>query len=280
MPLALPATHSFWTSEEAALPQLPDTVVQAGPGFIVCRDGNHVFALNAGVSSPGQHRHAPEKYGKFCYSTCFGFAIASAPRSLASCGNDSMLALSVDGEYFRVRTKSDRTELSAGSIIADWQPWPGVSITTWLIPVLPWHVRVHVIRSAVALVAAEGGFSLAGEGEDSGSDDPLTPAQPGLAVAMTLAVTSVIRDLYGGRTPRLVAADPNTNILYPRSVIPTLMGELLPGENWLACAVVGRTPPVRLTEIVKSSPLFRLTRDSFTVTDAAAHQSVSFERLA
>jgi len=48
---------------------------------------------------------------------------------------------------------------------------------------------------------------------------------------------SGIRDLLGGRSGRLVASEPNANVLFPHSAFPVLEATLEPGERWLACAV-------------------------------------------
>ncbi|MCG5220305.1 DUF2264 domain-containing protein [Streptosporangium sp. KLBMP 9127] len=41
------------------------------------------------------------------------------------------------------------------------------------------------------------------------------------------------------RSGRLVRALPGTNVLVPRTLIPTLTGTHEPGEHWLACAILG-----------------------------------------
>ncbi|MEV1179384.1 DUF2264 domain-containing protein, partial [Nonomuraea sp. NPDC049784] len=49
----------------------------------------------------------------------------------------------------------------------------------------------------------------------------------------------VIEDLSGRREGALVTALPGTNVFAPRTTIPTLKGDLPPGEHLLACAVIG-----------------------------------------
>lgn len=50
---------------------------------------------------------------------------------------------------------------------------------------------------------------------------------------------SGIRDLRGDRQGTVVRTDPNTNLLHPRTVLPTLVSKHKPGEHWLVCAVLG-----------------------------------------
>jgi hypothetical protein len=271
-PLCLPADHAFWRSSEQDLPPMPEPVAQVHPGMLVCRDEEHVFALTGGKTPLAQHRHSSEKYAKFCYSTHFGFSIPAAQRWLHSGAHDSMLALSTDGEYFRVRTGSSDVELMDSAIRAQWSPWPDVAITTWLIAILPWHVRVHLIRTSLSLIAAEGGFALSLEDEERTSVETPDLPRNGVAAARTAAGLSAVCNLYGKRTSGLVRADSNTNILYPRSLIPTLTGDLEPGVHWLACAVWATNNRRKHTGIFDAMPSFQLTADGFQVLDGLANR--------
>jgi hypothetical protein len=63
-------------------------------------------------------------------------------------------------------------------------------------------------------------------------------AGSGIAFARFPAGGSGLRDLNDQRMGYVVRADPNTNLLVPRTVIPTLLGEHEPGDYLLACAVL------------------------------------------
>ncbi len=66
-----------------------------------------------------------------------------------------------------------------------------------------------------------------------------------IALAVYPAGLSGLRDLAtplirrNVRARQVVFADPNTNVNQPRTAIPTLLGEHIPGEHWLMCAVLG-----------------------------------------
>ena len=51
--------------------------------------------------------------------------------------------------------------------------------------------------------------------------------------------TSGVLNLLGYERTDLVHAQANTNLLHPRTVIPTLVATLEPGIHWLASAIVG-----------------------------------------
>lgn len=239
LPLALPESHPFWQAEELPLPELPALMPQPRAYMLLCRDqgSRHVVALASGQHEPWI-RHAGEKYAKFAYSTAFGFSVPSGRRGLTQAAADSMLALSDDGEFYRVRERPLESGVEHGALYGRWRPIPGVEVETWLIPAGPWHLRLHRLRSDKPLWSAEGGFAL-----DRSGDDPIARAgfeQAGAAVALARypAGASGLRDLLGQREGRVLRVDPNTNLLHPRTVLPSLLAEHAPGEHWLACAVL------------------------------------------
>ncbi|MBN1966772.1 MAG: hypothetical protein JW910_19120, partial [Anaerolineae bacterium] len=61
---------------------------------------------------------------------------------------------------------------------------------------------------------------------------------PGFGYALYPAGGSGLRDLLAQREGRVVRVDPNSNLIAPRTVLPTLCAEHQPGECWLACAVI------------------------------------------
>ena len=239
LPLALPESHPFWQAEELPLPDLPPIQHQPHASMIFCRDqaSRHVVALTSGQHEPWI-RHAGEKYAKFAYSTAFGFSVPIGRRGLTQAAADSMLALSDDGETYRVRERSIEASYEHGALRSLWRPLPGVEVETWLIPDPPWHIRVHRLRTDRPLWSAEGGFALDRTGDDPIARSGVEQAGAGVAFAQYPAGGSGLRDLFGRRVGRVLRVDPNTNLLHPRTVLPTLLDEHPPGDYWLACAVL------------------------------------------
>ncbi|MBK8900562.1 MAG: DUF2264 domain-containing protein [Anaerolineaceae bacterium] len=245
LPLALPESHPFWQADEEPLPVLPTVKPQPHAYMILCRDkdGRHVVALASGQHEPWI-RHAGEKYAKFAYSTAFGFSVPGGRRGLTQAAADSMLALSDDGEYYRVRERPLSATFDHDVLHSTWQPIPGVMVETWLIPHPPWHIRIHRLRTDKPLWSAEGGFALDRTGDDPLAKAGVEQAENGLAWARYPAGGSGLRDLREKRRTtavrdgRILRVDPNTNLLAPRTVLPTLVAQHDPGEHWLACAVL------------------------------------------
>jgi hypothetical protein len=269
LPLALPETHPFWQAAELPLPDLPKQVAQTHAHMIICRadDGNHVFALNGGQWATWLPRHGPEKYAKFCYSTCFGFSICADNQGLSLGAHDNTLVVSDDGVYFRGRGMVEDLKVSAQAIESTWRPFADVTITTWLIPAGAWHVRVQRLRSGRTLVSAEGGFALRRDGKGVAPAKSTDPAVKGSVKASSRAGMSLIHDFLDQRAGSIVHAAPNTNLLHPRTVIPMLTSHHDAGESWLACAVVGIPADSNATTIRNQMPACRLSQHGFNVVD-------------
>ena len=238
LPLALPASHPFWAAVEAPGPALPAVAPQPPARLLVCRaeEGRHVFALCSGQWATWRPRHDAARYAKLCYSTRFGFSVGAAATGLEAGAFDSTLALTDDGVHFRVRRSTTDPEIGECHVASSWEPWPDVSVRTWLVASPPWHLRVHRIRAARALSAVEGGFAIPREGVDRLSTAGWV-GEPRRAFAGTAGGACEIVDLAGNRNGLVVLAEPGTNLMAPRTAIPTLAGAIAPGESWLVCAV-------------------------------------------
>ncbi|MDR0533809.1 MAG: DUF2264 domain-containing protein [Verrucomicrobiales bacterium] len=243
LPLALPETHPFWQSEEQPLPKLAATKILKQPGFVICHDAEqtHAVALNHGGNQRVNSwvRNAEAKYAKFVYSSHFAFSVTSDARGLSGGAFDSMLALSDNGRHFRVRGDTLTAAFFGEILYSKWQPWDDVSVETWLLAAMPWHIRIHRIHAGRKLFSAENGFAV-----DRGTDDgPLLAGQrkhgDGYALAIYPGGTCGILDLNGKRSGRVDNAEANTNLLYPRTLIPSLQAEHNAGEYWLCSAILG-----------------------------------------
>ncbi|WP_339106152.1 DUF2264 domain-containing protein [Haloterrigena salinisoli] len=234
LPLALEPTHPFWQADEEPLPDRPETVVQSEPRKVICRDDDHLFALSLAQDSI----YGPEKYGKFAYSATFGFSMAGQNVGLGEAGHDSSLALSPDGDLYKTPAPESvaATDVDGTTLKSLWTPWDDVRVETWLAPALPWHVRVHRLETSRPLHSEEGGFAL----DRTGDDDPTqftNETEGATARAAYPNGTSLVTDLRGDRRPEIVPEEPNTNLMHPRTVVPTLRKQYDAGEHWLATAV-------------------------------------------
>ncbi|KZV79094.1 hypothetical protein EXIGLDRAFT_689159 [Exidia glandulosa HHB12029] len=257
LPLALPADHPFWTSAEEGIPAaLPETVALPHPLHIITRAGGHTFLLSSGQMCAYPLRHSAAKYGKLAYSAPFGFCMPVGIGGIEELGGDSTLALSDDeGETYRVRRAVRGAEIqvleSSGTPVLHsfWDAWADTEVETWLVPPTAgslWHVRVHRVKAGRTLRAAEGAFALHGQGRDHRALPATDPTQgdgavgeKGLSLAASGAGAVGIVDLVQEtRDGVAVRVDANSNLMVPRAVLPTLIGEISAGtEVWYATGV-------------------------------------------
>ena len=236
LPLALDADHPFWTTKPAPL-DVEARVVQPHPKAVLCYDAGHRYSITA-----GQDSHYLEKYTKFTYSSAFGFGVCSRTRGLPGVGLDGTLAVSEGGRDYRTRLDLSETTVEDGVPRSVWRPYDDVSVESWVAPVPsgPWHVRVHRLDTGRSIHVAEGGFAAPRVGDDDANAYERF-ARAGVAHVEYPEGTGGIRDLGGERAGHVVDQDPNTNVLYPRTAVPALVGEYDPGTHWLVTAVTAAT---------------------------------------
>ncbi|KAI1342102.1 hypothetical protein F5Y15DRAFT_430540 [Xylariaceae sp. FL0016] len=279
--LAVPADHPFWTSEEehhdAAIPKIREL---KQPGHIMSYLGGHCMLLSSGqaCSYPMKGTHA--KYGSFAYSSAYGYSVPPGLFSLEQYALASQLGLSDDGgEFWKTRRTSEYAALEQradGPVLASlWKPFPDVAVRTTLVPPREetpnWHLRAHCVEAGREVMTADGAFAICNERSGDGRYLDLYDAQkcegtrpkiignydlatpegwaPGAEGAFAVSKGAVgIRALEpkentgsAGRRAMLVNADPNSNIVESRSVIPTLQHTIRKGETvWYVSAIYAK----------------------------------------
>ena len=233
--LALPEDHPFWQAQEERY-EAPSVSRQPHARMLVTRsaDGSHVMAYAAG-NRAHEHSHDEAKYEKFVYSTVFGFSVTKAQKLLKDGAYDNMLALSEDGDTYHPRYGCEEFDIGEDHVSSVWHPCAGVTVRTTIYPHGEWHVRVHTVETDRTLYAAEGGYALARDGEGK----PELIEEPGRAAAVAPWGVSGVLSLAGYDKGIVVLPEPNTNLMAPRTLLPTLTARLEPGTHVLASAVYG-----------------------------------------
>jgi hypothetical protein len=237
--LAAEPDHPFWTVEAAGPePRRPEVDVQPAPSMILARDAHGDVVALAGQAPTWNARGGVAKYAKMAYSTLAGFSVPTGGEGLESGAFDCTLALSDDGVHWRTRTAGS-AEFDGETLVLRWTPWPDVSVETRLSHVPGGgHLREHRIATGRALATAEGGFCVPWPAQGSA---PGTSASIGQARAEAAGLLSSIVDntaCEGVRTGELGWPMPGSHIMFPRTVLPTLRGDLEPGEHVLTCHVM------------------------------------------
>ena len=225
--LALPDSHPFWSVQAAPLPELAPVKALKKADMLMHRHDGDVVAYPAGVCEKYGHGHVPEKYSKFAYSTRFGFSVARSQIVLHENAPDSALAFVIDGDdYVFTRKVSLSYEVREDCVISRWQPFPGISVTSTVIPGEHGHSRIHEIESEYDCTAYDCGYSVRKftEGYEQKAEGPRAQVR---YRQMGCTVT--------GQGPQaegvVIEADPNTNVLYPNGSIPAVAYRIRKGEH-------------------------------------------------
>ncbi|KAK8065307.1 hypothetical protein PG997_012054 [Apiospora hydei] len=249
--LAVPPEHPFWTSEE----ELPGDAIPKVKGL------KHPGHIACGYPMKGTHA----KYGSFAYSSAYGYSVPPGLLTLEQYALASQLGLSDDGgEYWKTRRASEYagletrgTDDDAGGnneitpvLVSVWKPFRDVAVRTTLVPPAEatpnWHLRAHRIEAK--------GRESGGGGEGTfpkiiGNYDLNTPEgwaagrEGAFAVSLKAGAVGIkaLEDGEAGRSAMLVNADPNSNLLESRTVIPTLQHTVKQGETvWYVSAIYAK----------------------------------------
>ncbi len=187
-----------------------------------------------------QHRAHDAKYGRFAYSSAFAFSVqsdawtAELPELSAV---DNGMMVSRDAQTWVSRAGITEAGVDSGMVWGRWRPGDDLVVDTWLDFAEPgWHVRLHRIETGKALRVAEGGFAVDSTGLGYVSPNEWTKFARGPAFVRTRSAISGLLDLSGGRAGTVVRAAPNTNLRFPCTVFPRLIGEVPAGKSWLVTA--------------------------------------------
>ncbi len=248
VPLALPEEHPFWQTEEKPCP-VPNVLCETQALQLLTRDADNtqVISYTAG-NHAYEHMHEDEKYEKFAYSTHFGFSVVKEAGTLNKGAYDSMLAVKRTGrDLWHARSGCERYAVEPDRVTFTWSPCEGLRIDTVILPVPAcglWHIRKHVLHAEHAFEAAEGAFAVC---RDKPGKRPCDRVRTTCETTESCAAahgpfgTSVIYGLRGYAEATVISPEANTNLIEPRTVLPTLLAQIAPGETTLICAVYAAT---------------------------------------
>nr|WP_052283581.1 DUF2264 domain-containing protein [Kluyvera genomosp. 1] len=267
--LALPSDSDFWQAQELPLPELSPVhaIIPAQQILQHHENSQHVVMLTSGQLELNNYVNTEAKYTKFAYSTRFGFTIERGRYGIKHAACDSMLLLSDSDNYWRGRRECESVEMVDGAIYSRWLPWHDVQIETWLIPCGEWHVRAHRVNTARRLQTVEGGFAVMKADVESRTGLSRVRAENGVSVIANIAFQSADRQGDSVVTP------PNSSVMFAEcAVIPTLTGEIEPGEHWLCCAVASSGDSAASLSIL---PSLRIDNNTLQVTDNRCGKTLS-----
>lgn len=242
--LAIPADAEFWTLEEQA-PTFATTVRNPHSRMLLVhnQEGTELQAFTAGQHSH-EHAHGNAKYEKFVYSTTFGFSVSKATVLLKQGAYDNTLAISEGQTDFKTAFGYEAFAIEDDYVYSRWRPYEQVVIETFVIPMYPWHLRYHRIQTDRRLQLVNGSFAAPADGAALSSKE-------GTFYQSSVGCVG-IKSFPTHQEGTLLMPEPNTNLLYSRTVIPQVSKTVLAGQQeWLvAClgnAFSDQIPPFDVT---------------------------------
>lgn len=219
--LALADGHPYWSAQAAPYPSVePVKLLPKGQMILTHHNGNTIMYPNGLMYSVPSNEHMDEKYGKFAYSSKFGFSVHIANDSLENMAPDNDLVFEIGGLFFGRRTS--RTEIAKDKIISNWSPFEGIDIQTELSVSKNSYSAKHTIISKISCTAYACGFAIP---RDSS----------GYTAAVNDECANIITDMGGCKTGGgpgvIIEAAPNTNLLYPRTSIPAVKFSIGVGQT-------------------------------------------------
>ena len=236
--LMLPADHPFWTVKPTTRMELQEFSCQKQSGFIIVAGKKHHYALSGMQYSKGHILQHHSKYGKFCYSTGFGWNVSRDVQGIENYAVDNALALSIDGtEQYVSRGDILKCVVHDDYIYSKWNYGTIANIETWLIAIdEDYHLRIHRVETKYQLKTYEGAFPVLGWHYKFNapviSDDTV--------ILTNNCICSGIKDLLKKRTPVAIKQNPNTNIYdCETSGVPCLCGIIAQGITVLGSLIYG-----------------------------------------
>ncbi len=223
--LMLPDGHPFWAADPEPMPELKRQAALPKADMLIRRYGCHTTAFVPGSYSPAGHGQTPAKYGKFAYDTRFSISVSKSSHELHEAAPDNMLAFAING-YIYVRRVCESFQVTGQEVSSVWAPYEGIRVETVITPTEDGHIRKHIIESDRECQAYDCGFAVQVDVEG----EKLTEMGQWSSVENNHSICTV-SSLCGEGKGFVVLADPNTNLEYPMTRIPSVCYNVHKGKN-------------------------------------------------
>ncbi|WP_320128971.1 DUF2264 domain-containing protein [uncultured Sphaerochaeta sp.] len=236
--LALPPDHPFWNESCAELPDMEGITFHPNADILIQRSEGHAILFTPGGMLRGKHchqqPHMEEKYDKFCYSSVFGFSCGRSQMTVEECAPDSVLSFEILGQIF-MKKESSSFHINQGILTIHWSPITGIRIKTTIKLTLSGHIREHEIDSKYDCIAYDSGFSVSVDDRQDGIETMQRGKKAEARNQKTFCL-AVCRE--GKGKGNLIYANPNTNLIYSKTVIPSIRYRIQKGKNYLVTKIV------------------------------------------
>ena len=135
-----------------------------------------------------------------------------------------MLAFIIDG-YVYVRRICEDSEIREQEVWSKWSPYPGIMVETTVIPTETGHIRRHKINSDRSCIAYDCGFCISA----ALKDHCVQTEEKGVSRVENSSSYCEVCGKQGEGT--IITADPNTNLINPKTLLPSVSYSIPVGES-------------------------------------------------
>jgi hypothetical protein len=247
LPLSLPEQHPFWT---AAAPEpvrgIQRHLKQPNAMVTVSSNGQNATLFNGGIHHPFDFGNHASKYGKFAYSSHFGFNLADVSGGSA----DNMICLSPDeGQTWSHRIRFEICHDDGTSLTSRHQPFPWdprTLVTTTLLVRDLWHLRIHQLVLDRPYLVRDGGTPVGTWGRGLFLEPQISKSGRSIILGGNNGCVGAW-SLDGCSSPELGGPYLNANVLHRRVFVPLLTARLNAGTHTLTSAWYADTDPDAMT---------------------------------
>lgn len=272
---ALPDDDPFWTTKESDEFKFETLKRQPEPRMLIAhsKSGDEVQSFTAGQHSH-EHAHGEAKYEKYVYSTTFGFSVPKGSVLLKQGAFDNTLAVAESDNFWKTAFGYEDYAIHDDYVYSKWKPWDDVQIKNFVIPEMPWHIRVHQISTNRVIHVAEGSFSAPDYGT-SNQIELLTDIDNAVFYQTEVGITGLV-GLSKELSASLTEPEPNTSLYFAKTKLPLQTGILQPGNYTLVSLYLGDRDLESLNQDGKLIiPSVELTGKQLTYTLNGRVQKVS-----
>lgn len=188
-------------------------------------NGQSYLFMN-GQNSNNEFGNTAAKYEKFMYSTVCAPCVSRSPYGIENLAYDNSLVVQM-GETFLVRKHCQVIENSEKALISIWNPIAGLSIQTYVFPGVPYHYRVHVVRTNLNLKIYDFGSAVRNDRNLEIS------IKENRAICCNKNQASSIYTLGDKGLADICICSPNVNLQYPKVVIPYSCSDFTSGSYYI-----------------------------------------------
>jgi hypothetical protein len=159
---------------------------------------------------------------------------------------------------------------------------PQVHMESIIVPILPWHIRIHQIDTQIAIDIADGGFAIRTQSDllQVAKEDYIKCSEKDILkednamIAVLPWGTSGVVTACGGEL-EMVRTFPNTNLFVNLAMVPTLKMRLTTGKHSIVSMFVAGGIELD-REAIKERPVVEVLEK--TITICYRDQRINIER--